>query len=33
MFELGPNECKDEFHYYPFAVKLDVMEVIYQWVI
>ena len=23
LINLDPNECKQEFHYYPFAIKLD----------
>ena len=28
LINLHPNEHSQEFHYYPFAVKLDVLEVI-----
>ena len=24
LINLYPNECSQEFHYYPFAVKLDI---------
>ena len=28
LINLHPNEYSQEFHYYPFAVKWDVMEVL-----
>ena len=28
LINLHPNECSQEFHYYSFAVKLDVLEVV-----
>ena len=26
LINLHPNECSQEFHYYPFAVKLDMCQ-------
>ena len=28
LINLHPNEYNQEFHYYPFAIKLDVLEVV-----
>ena len=33
LINLHPNKYSQEFHYYPFAVKLNVLEVVIPWMI